>query len=400
MKKCYIDNNITKGLLYDYALIEREYKKLKTPAGLYAPPFSALSRNKYFIGLSDRSTGKTTNWLLFGLVMNKLYGTVIQYVRATENELSPSHAEKLVDVIKEYDDGYYIKELTGGEYNSVYYHWKQFFYCYIDENGNRTATSDRPIIQCLSIERAGDYKSTYNAPLGDLIILDEFIGKYYRPNECVQFLDLTKTIIRDRQSPIIVMLANTINLSSHYFEEMEISRDVLGMKKGEMRAVTTAKGTHIFIEIIDASITKSEQRQAVNRLFFGFKNPKLNAITGEGLYAFDSVPHIPPRNESYYVIQNNIYFETGIDLLQCEYAYNDELGYHFEIHRANKTYDDSVILSLEVKEERRYLYGFGTKRLQGIFGRFLSERKVFFSSNEIGTIFNDYLRRYQAMKRL
>ena len=400
MKTCYIDNKIENGIQYDYAAIEKEYRRLGVPDAFYTPPFAAIPRNKYLISLSDRSTGKTTNWLLYGLVMNKLYGTVIQYVRATEGELAPSHAEKLVEVLRSYNSGEYIRKLTNGEFNSIYYHWKQFYYCYVDDNNMRVAVSEKPIIQCLSIDRANDYKSTYNAPVGDIIILDEFIGKYYRPGEAIQFMDLTKTIIRDRQSPFIVMLANTINLTSHYFEEMEISRDVRNMKKGEVRSVTTEKGTHIFIEIVDVNITKSKERQTVNRLFYGFKNPKLNAITGEGLYAFDSVPHIPKHTESYYVIQNNIYIETGIDLLQCEYCYDDVLQYHFEIHRANRTYDDSVILSLELKEDVRYLFGFGTKRLQGIFGRFLAERKVYFSSNEIGTVFYDYVRRYQAVKNI
>ena len=398
MKIKYIGDKIELGIDYDWKAIEREYKKLEVPSLWYSPPFAALPRNKYFVGMSDRSTGKTTNWLLLGLCMNKLYGTVIQYVRGLESELAPSHAEKLVEVVRSYKQGEYIKKLTDGRYNSIYYHWKQFFYAVVDEDGKRVEVSEKPIIQCLSIDRANDYKSSYNAPLGDFILRDEFIGGYYRPDEAIAFLDLTKTIFRERHSGFIVMLANTIKLTSPYFEEYEISRKVRGMVKGECRQIVTERGTKFFVELIDAEVSKSKARQEMNTLFYGFSNPKINAITGEGLYAYESVPHIPPRSDSWYCVQNNIYVETGIDLLRVDYCYCDEVGYHFEIHRATRTYDDSVILSLEVVQDGRYVWGFGNKRLSAIFGRFFAERKITFASNEVGTIFNDYLRRYQALK--
>ena len=395
----YIDNDIKLGVDYDWKLIEREYKKLGVPKEFYQVPFPAITRNKYFIGLSDRSTGKTTGWLLVGLVMNKLYGTIVQYVRETEAELAPSHAEKLVEVIRSYNGGEYIKKLTDGRWNSIYYHWRGFYWCNVDDKGTRVEVSSVEIIHCLSVENHLVYKSGYNAPLGDFVLFDEFIGKYYRTDSAINFMDLTKTIFRDRHSPIIVMVANNIRLSSPYFEEMEISRQVVGMKKGEIRHCVTEKGTKIFVEIIDAEISHSKARKEMNTLFYGFKNPKLNAITGEGLYAFDSVPHIPKRDETWYCIQKNIFIETGLDLLQVEYCYCKDLGYHFEIHRATRTYDDSVILSLEiVQNDNRYLWGFGTKKMQTIFARFLLERRMTYATNEIGTIFNDYLRRYRAVK--
>lgn len=394
----YIKNRVDLGIEYDFKAIEKKYKSLGVPDLYYTPPFPAIPRNKYFVGMSDRSTGKTTNWLLYGLCMNSLYGTIVQYVRSTQDELSPSHAAKLIEVIVSYNNGEYVRKLTDGRYNSIYYHWRAFYYCTVDESGKRVETSDKECIHCLSIDQAMTYKSTYNAPLGDFILLDEFIGKFYRPDEAINFLDLTKTIMRERHSPIIVMLANTIKLTSPYFEEFEISRDVRGMKKGDIRQCVTERGTKFLVEIIDAEITKSPARQEMNTLFYGFKNPKINAITGEGLYAFESVPHIPKRDDSWYCIANNIYIETGLDLLQAEYCYNDTIGYHFEIHRGNRIYDDSYVLSLETVEDRRYLWGFGTKKMQSVFGKMMIDRKLTFSSNEVGTIFNDYVRRYQALK--
>ena len=88
------------------------------------------------------------------------------------------------------EDGRYIKDMTGGVYNSIYTHWKKSYFCYIDENGERTKTAEKPFLQFLSLDRNRDYKSTYNAPTGDLILFDEFISDHYPPNEFVKFMDL------------------------------------------------------------------------------------------------------------------------------------------------------------------------------------------------------------------
>lgn len=396
----YIDNKVEKGLLYNWREIRKEYEKLGVPDGYYHIPWNVLDKDKYIINLSERSTGKTTNWLLVGLCMNKLYGTVIQYIRATADMLAPSHAEKLVEVVRSYNSGEYVKKLTDGEYNSIYYHWKQFFYCYYDEEKKEiTRKSDEPIIQCLSIDKNQDYKSSYNSykSRGDLIIFDEFIGNYYRPNECINFMDLTKTIIRDRWSPIIVMLANTINLNSFYFEELEISRVVKSLHKGDKKEIITERGTRIYIEILDV-VRSTKDKSILNALFYGFKNPKLASITGGEVWAFESVPHIKSKAEGRFVALNNLYIEKGIELLKVEIVYNTEQGNHLEVHRATKTYDDSIILTLGELVDQRYVFGFGTGRLSKILSKYVTERKVYYSSNEVGSIFKDYIKQYMIEK--
>lgn len=398
----YIDNRPELGIVYDWREIRKEYEKLAVPRGYYEIPWKALPSNSYFQILSERSTGKTTNWLLLGLVMNKIYGTVIQYVRATENMLAPSHAERLVEVIRSYNGGEYIEKLTDGRYNSIYYRWKQFYYCRYDaESQSITEKSDRPIIQCLSIDKNQDYKSTYNTyeSRGDLVIFDEFIGDYYRPNECIHFFDLLKTILRDRMNAKIIMLANTINLNSLYFEEFEISRYVKQLKKGDRREIVTERGTPIYIELVD--IVRTDTRKTLlNSMFFGFKNPKLAAITGGELWAFECVPHILPKGEQTEraVLENRLYLENGIELLQIEFVENQEQGLHMEVHRASRVYDDSVILTLEELPDTRYKFGLASGRLNNLLGMLINARRVYFSSNEVGSIFKDYVKRYQTVK--
>lgn len=393
----YIENNEEYGIQYDFRKIKKEYEKLKIPSNTYHIPFEYLPYNKYFINLSERKTGKTTNWLLLGLVMNKLYGTVICYVRENETMLAPSHAESLVNVIKTYDNGRYINQLTDGKYNSMYYRWKQFYYCNVDENGEIAEKSETPVIQFLSIDKWSDYKSTLNIPNGDLILFDEFIGKYYRVDSALHFFDLLSTIIRGRRSPIVAMLANTINLNSMYFEEFEITKEVKRLKIGEKKQIVTEKGTHIYIELIDVQKGDSA-RHILNSLFFGFKNTKMSAITGGDLWAFENVPHILHNADGYEVIYNKLFIETASELLKVKYCYNDIQGYHLEVTRATKTYDDSIILSLLNVDDARYVFGIGTGELAKKIDYFVANRKVYYSSNEVGSIFKDYLQQFLQLK--
>lgn len=397
----YINNDKELGIEYDLKAIKRVYDGLKVPPEYDLIPWNALSKDKYIQELSERSLGKTTCWLLLGCCFNKLYKTTIQYIRSTEAQLAPSHAEKLVEVLRSYNEGEYIKKLTDGKYNYISYHWKQFFYSNIDESGKVTERSEEPLIQCLSVDKHEDYKSSYNTYMnrGDFVLFDEFIGTYYRPNEAIYFFDLLRTIFRNRISGIVVMLANTINLNSQYFEEFEISRAVKQLRKGEKKEIITERGTRIFIEILDVKKTQTK-RSLMNELFFGFSNPKLAAITGSDVWAFEAVPHIMPKSEQInrQCIINNLYLESGLELLKIELVYNDNIGTHLEIHRASRTYDDSIILTLGEITSTKYRYGLGEGRLYKILAKYINSRKVLYSSNEVGSIFKDYLYRYKLDK--
>lgn len=396
----FIDGKMENGVLIDWKLIKKEYDKLHVPDDVYKIPWDAIfNGNKYIIPMSERSTGKTTCYLLVGLLLHKHYGIVTQYIRQDNDMLQPSHAIKLVKVLQEFEDGRYIKSITNGRWNGIKYHWKAFYYCNRDENGKVIEISESEIIHCLSIDKNFDYKSTYNAPFGDWIIFDEFLGKVQRQNECVEFLDLLSTIIRKRLSPIVIMIANNINRNAQYFEDLEISKTVQNLKVDEGKEITTSKGTKIYVEIVNSRMDKAK-KEIHNAMFFGFSNPKLVSITGGGTWSFDSVPHIPPRSASWVCRENRVYLELNMELLQLEFVYDDERGECLEIHRATKTYDDSIILTLKLPlESRNHYYGFGQGKLSKTISKLLSLKRVYYSSNEVGSIFKEYMKRFQLERR-
>ena len=62
------------------------------------------------------------------MVFNKIYGTQICYIREKHDMIKASLAEKLTETLVKYKDGYYIKQLTNGKYNSVFYKWQKLYY--------------------------------------------------------------------------------------------------------------------------------------------------------------------------------------------------------------------------------------------------------------------------------
>lgn len=400
----FIENKEELGLLYNFKKIQKEYDKLEIPSHYFRPPFNEIENHKYFIELSERRTGKTTNWLLLGMVMNKLYDTRIIYVRQTLDMIAPKYANEIFNVITSWNDGEYIKKLTNNLYNSIKYNRRQFYYCHVDGEGKVTSIADKPFMHVVSIDNGQNLKSTFNVPTGDLILFDEFISRRYRPNEAVEFFDLCSTIIRGRLSPIIVMLANTINLNNEYFYELEIANKIKDMGYGDKRTVVTERGTRLFVEIIKIMDTVEQDKRRIHaNKFFGFKNPQLTSIVGgDEVWAFEHVPHIIKYAKDGHEIEKHkiphtpIYIRHYGELLRLWFIETEELGTFIEVTRATYMSEQSLHY-IFVDDREEYLkynefksLGRGTKLFKTI-AKYVTLGKIYFQNNEIGNIFMKYL---------
>ena len=80
---------------WDWKLIKKEWNKLKMPKNVVYDPFHVpfdvnnVNRCSYYFFSSKRGVGKTTTMLLLGLILFKLYGVVIQYIRQKEDRNMP-----------------------------------------------------------------------------------------------------------------------------------------------------------------------------------------------------------------------------------------------------------------------------------------------------------------------
>lgn len=389
----YILNKEEYGIEYDWKKIRKEYRKLECPDDVYDPTTAPLETAKYFMENSERNVGKTTNWLLIGMVMHEMYGTIIQYIRQTENMIVPKQLKNLFDTILTYD---YVSKVTNGRWNSVLYHARRYYYCNVDEeSGSVVEKATDHFMFCASIDKAMDLKSSYNAPYGDLIIWDECIGKVYYPNEFVSFCDLVKTIIRGRRSPIIVLLANTINPHSMLYNELEIYDEVQLMHVGEHKLIETSKGTKIYVEWIGVKQEKKLKNNIINQLFFGFKNPLLGSITGDdwAIKPYQHIPELPQNDEKAYanIVSRRLYLYYNNKYVRLDIINHYELGLCIYAHWATKTYSDSVILTTVDRFDNRYYYKLGPGDLRKFIERCFNENRIYYATNDIGSFVDAYM---------
>jgi hypothetical protein len=240
----------------------------------------------------------------------------------------------------------------------------------------------------LSIDKNEQYKSVLETK-NDFIIFDEFIERFYYPNQFVLFCDLCKTIIRQRSSAIICLSANTIDLQSPWFNELQIREKIETMGQGDQETITTPKGTRVYMEILGKKTFKANKKQQLfNRLYYGFDNPKLASITGSDTWAMYNYPHTPDK---FKIIDKRHYLEYNDKLINLEICESVEGRIFINCHPATNTYDDSIIYSLSFSTDinDRYMFGF-TKRDHLIWDKY--DANLFtFSDNTVGSLIDKYV---------
>lgn len=373
--------------------IIKEYQKLKCPPDVYNPCKLPFDNDKYFVICTERSIGKTTNVLLFGMIAHEIHGTQIQYIRDTENMLEPKNMRQLFDTILLHD---YVNKVTKGRWHSVLYYARGWYYCNRDDNGKVVDQDEKPFMFCLAINRNVVYKSTYNAPLGDVIIYDEAFSKFYLQDQFVDLCDLIKTIIRERTAPIIFMLGNTIDRYHPYFSELELLSVTTSLPLGQHTEIITSGGTPIYVEF--ATREKTPEKISFNRRFFGFRNKKLGSITGSD-WAITPMQHIDKLDEPD-LITKNLYISIENYLINLEIVTSEKYGLHVLAHFANQTYPDSHIYTLENMLDYRYRYKLGHDKLDRLLWTLYERKKFYYANNNVGALVDKFIQRCKNDRRM
>ena len=378
----------------NFKKIIKKYKALECPKDVYNPCNIPLTRNKYFFICTERSVGKTTNILLFGMCANWLEGIQIQYLRQFSPMIERRNLRQLFATIKEYG---YIEKVTEGHYTDLVYQSHGWYYCNYNEEGEMVDRATDPFMMCLAIQDNETYKSTYNAPKGDIIIFDECISSRYPQDEFIRFTDLCKTIIRGRMEPIIFMLANTIDRNHQYFYEMELNDVVYSLPVGSSTETVTSEGTPIYVDFYSPGITP--QKSEHNKLFFGFKNKKLGAITGKD-WSITPMPH-PEASDNRIILTRQFYILYENRFINLELCRDDHSGVHIIAHFATKPpRKDAVIYSTGLMVDWRYRYKFGHTKADKLVWTLYERKKWFYTSNAVGAIVQKYYQIAKEYRRL
>lgn len=368
--------------MYDYRKIVKETEEY-IPKGVYTLSRHDFYKNIYHIICSERSIGKTTAYLLMGLLMYKHYDCQTIYIRQTEDMTRPKNTATLFNVILE---NKYIERITDGAYNGIYQYSRFFYLCHYDENGKRDITDETPFCICVALTEGYDIKSNFNVPHGDWILFDEFISNRTAKDEFIYFMDILSTIIRERTTARIILLSNTIDIESQYFYDFEISDIVKKMCFGEIEEITTEKGTHIQVEFPTLETARRKKKEKHNTLYYGFVNSKLQSITGGG-WAFNTYQH--PFGD-FETVFNRIYIKYKLDTyIKADVVYNktnNKIMVYF--HKASKTYDDSIILTNDTPNNLTE-YGIDTEIYKRIYNMYINNLAMY-QNNTIGTIIEKF----------
>ena len=196
------------------------------------------------------------------------------YIRRYAEEIQPKNIQTLFDPHIPL-----IKELTGGEWNCVFYRANEFRLAYYDDEEGKITKKDE--IAFCTTRAVNTWETTKGADLGhiSLICYDEFCTREsYIRDEFICLMNLISSIVRNRKDCVIYMLANTVNKYCPYWTEFGIE-GVDKMDQGEIRVYEYRnKKMKLAIEYCSTSNTTSE----VNENFFAFENAQLQVIkTGE-----------------------------------------------------------------------------------------------------------------------
>lgn len=385
MKIEYINDNKLDGIDYDFNFLRNEYKKLKCPKDVYNPCHIPFETSKWNIILSERARGKTTNLLLFGMLIWWHYGTGICYIRSSEQMIMPKASKDLFSNIISFG---YVEKISNHKYNTIIYKSRRWYFAHVDEDGEIDLQCPDAFCLMLSIDKNEQYKSVLETK-NDFIIFDEFIERYYYPNQFILFCDLCKTILRQRRSGVLVLSANTLDINTPWFTELEIREKVEQLGQGDSDIVTTPKGTKVFCEILGKKEPKANRKQQIfNSLYYGFSNSKLASITGSDTWAMYNYPHTPT---DFKILQKNHYLIYNDKLINLEICESEQGTVFVNCHLATKTYEDSVIYSLDFSTDLNHRYKFGVTMVDKFIWRKYEQNLFTYADNSIGSLVEKYV---------
>lgn len=390
----YIDDNQQKGIKIDWNHVFKEYKKLGCPDDIYDPTTLPINSVNWSVLMSARSRGKTTAWLLIGMILYRDYGIQIGYIRQTDRMTSSVKTRDLFNVVCEFG---YVEKIFGSKWNSVYLWQKHFYLCKRDGDGKLTEKAEDDFCICLSIDKSYEYKSTLTRPRTDLLIFDEFISNKYAPDEFIDLCQLISTVRRKRLSTKILCLSNMVTPYSEYLEEMGLRDTALKLTAGEHTIIESPMGAKVYYEVIDISNKVEKKDTWFNKLYFGFTNKKLSAITGEE-WEISNYPHLPHRekDEKRRMISRDVYVKCFGKYVVMEFWDSDVLGLYcmfrpFELQVPR----DGIVFTDELPLSKSEVYGMGEGTdFSKLWNLYLAHRD-FYANNEIGHMIETYVESYE-----
>lgn len=343
-----------------------------------------------------RSNGKSYAVLEYALKKYLKTGASMALIRRYREDFRGKRGQSMFANLEYNGNGEnIILKLTKGRYDKIIYNSSRWYLAKWDDDTQKYIHEDNPFCYAFALSEMEHDKSTSYPTIanGGTILFDEFITRAaYLPDEFILFMNCLSSICRNSASVDIFLCANTVSGAKYnpYFIEMGLTK-VREMKPGEIQVYTYGNsGLKVAVEFCDVP-----SKGRPSDVLFAFDNPKLAMITGQGdVWELDIYPHIThPIEKEHIKFSYFIKFEDTI--LQADIVVNNTEKYTF-IHQKttpikNETKD--VVFCLIPNEKYNYFISL-LRPVNDITRKiitFFAANKVFYQSNDIGEIVNQYL---------
>ena len=337
----------------------------------------------YNIIYGQRSNGKTFSVIRLMLDRYLQDGTPSAYIRRLDSEMQKSDLDRLVSPHNEY-----IEQKTAGAYNRIIYRSKKFYLAFYDiEQDKITVIDENPCIMCFSLNLSAKSKGADRGKIA-YTLFDEFLTRqFYLANEFVTYCELLSTLMRDRDGTIHFLVGNTVNQYCPYFAEMGIT-NIAKQKQGSIDVYTYGNsGLSVAVEYC----SQSQNTKPIQK-YFAFDNPQLNMIF-TGSWEIANYPHAPEKiKHSDSVYKAFIRFDTAT---LCVNVIDSKHGvYLFITPWTTDVPDDSIcyvqgaaFTPYQISQPNR-----ANTKIGILIYKLMCERRVFFSDNATGEIYNNWIK--------
>lgn len=340
----------------------------------------------YYVVFGERSNGKTYSALDYALERYKKSGEQFAYVRRWGEDI---RKKNLANLFSAHAENGRIKTIFEGEWNQIYYGSSKFYMERVNENGEVERSDDNAGF-AFDLNSMEHYKSI-SFPRVTTIIFDEFMSRNgYLPNEWVLFANTLSTIIRHRDNVKIIMLGNTVNKYCPYFGEMGLNH-IKDQKPGTVDVYHYGDSNLTVVAEYTGSAIKHGGK--ASDVYFSFDNPELKMITG-GAWEIAVYPHLNVRYRPADVVAN-FFVQFEDDLLHGEVVVLDTGPFIFIHRKTTPIKDESTDIVYTSQPDERWNYRMcltkHSDKLSMFILKCLRENNIFYSTNEIGEVFRNYV---------
>lgn len=292
----------------------------------------------------------------------------------------------------------WLEWYSKGQWNDIYYYRGAWYLRFLNSEGKVQRKCNQPMCYAFSINQCEKYKGADHPDIVT-IILDEFIPmkseRGYIAGEWELWQNIVSSIVRERGTVKIYMLANTISKNCPYFDHYHL--DIDDMEQGTISVFNFKGGLKLAVEYCkdsgDVHIESSK--------YFDIDDEEDNMIT-KGTWETENYPKLtkdnPFRRYKDFICFQPIFIKQGKKYLRGEFLNTGEklMLYIHKISKAPERWEDVLYVESFTEapiHKHNCRIGFNPRQYQldNTILKMYENNQVWYQDNDTGEKFKYYL---------